>query len=190
MNGNGVERRTQQGRDESKAASYPVFIYGTLKRGFPNEHHMTSQMDAKSSPASYLGDATTVDRLPLVVGPFRIPFLLDLPGRGAAKRVHGELYRVPACALENLDAFEGVPQRFYARVLIRVQQDEDGKEVQAWTYVRHPGNGGGQRWARDWTVERLAGLDMLESYLSDHAKEYEGRELREGQDGRVAHAGE
>jgi gamma-glutamylcyclotransferase (GGCT)/AIG2-like uncharacterized protein YtfP len=198
--------------DVSNATSYPVFVYGTLKRGFPN----AGQLRAKSMfrgadvgnhvPTSYLGAATTVDCLPLVVGPFHIPFLLDLPGRSGASRVCGELYAVTPGALDFLDTFEGVPQRFYARVLLRVtrnnlhdkssttttttssMQASSSLLVHAWAYVRHPDNGGGQRWAREWPVERLAQLRMVAEYTEEHAKRYSRRELAESADGCVSHA--
>jgi gamma-glutamylaminecyclotransferase len=189
------------GGDASNFTSYPVFVYGTLKGGFPNASHMHSEGVLGGEvvgdvAASYLGVATTVDRLPLVVGPFQIPFLLDLPGRSGASQVCGELYAVTPGALAYLDAFEGVPQQFYARVLLRVRcdkvEDTSGPDssLRAWAYVRHPGNGGGQRWAREWPVERLARLRMMDAYTEEHAKGYNGRELAESADGCVSHAGD
>jgi gamma-glutamylaminecyclotransferase len=200
--------------DVSNATSYPVFVYGTLKRGFPNAGQLRTKNMSRGAgvgnqaPTSYLGAATTVDCLPLVVGPFHIPFLLNLPGRSGASRVCGELYAVTPGALDFLDTFEGVSQRFYARVLLRVKrnnlhnkssssstttttttmQASSSQLVHAWAYVRHPGNGGGQRWAREWPVERLAQLRMVAEYTEEHAKGYSRRELAESADGRVSHA--
>ena len=55
--------------------AHTVFVYGTLKRGEPNHHYMSS--------ASYVCNATSVEKLPLVIASaYNIPFVLDSPGIG------------------------------------------------------------------------------------------------------------
>ena len=60
--------------------SHLVFVYGTLKRGQPNHGFMTK---AENGKATFIGEARTVDKWPLVVATkFNIPFMLDKPGLG------------------------------------------------------------------------------------------------------------
>jgi len=59
----------------------PVFIYGTLKMGQPNNSILQTAIN--KSQAKFLGRATTVDCWPLIVySTFNIPFLLDCKGTG------------------------------------------------------------------------------------------------------------
>ena len=63
-----------------------VFIYGTLKRGFP-------LFDKGLVGADYLGDVETVERYPLyIAGSFYGPMMLDRAGEGL--HVRGELFEV------------------------------------------------------------------------------------------------
>ena len=55
-----------------------VFVYGTLKRGQPNEYLIKELKDAK-----YIGKAVTCQKYPLVIGgQWRLPYLLNLDGQG------------------------------------------------------------------------------------------------------------
>lgn len=57
-----------------------VFVYGTLKRNEPNHHWLS---DLKNGNSKYLGDGTTLQKYPLIIGTkYNIPFLLDKPGVG------------------------------------------------------------------------------------------------------------
>ena len=81
-----------------------LFIYGTLKRGFPAAGRMAG--------ATYVGDAATEPSWTLLnLG--RYPGLVA--GRDA---VRGELYDVPAALLPTLDAYEGVAEGLYDRIAI------------------------------------------------------------------------
>jgi len=63
-----------------------VFVYGTLKRGFPN--HVPELANA-----DYIGRARTLTAYPLIIGgKWFSPNLIDEPGMG--QRVTGELFRV------------------------------------------------------------------------------------------------
>uniref|UniRef100_A0A0D9W1J3 Gamma-glutamylcyclotransferase family protein n=1 Tax=Leersia perrieri TaxID=77586 RepID=A0A0D9W1J3_9ORYZ len=122
---------------KSSAAEPPrtlVFTYGTLKRGFSN--HGLLQDLAVNSDATFVGAATTAARLPLVCGPYRVPFLLNLPGSG--HRVSGELYAVTAKGLERLDELEGVSRSHYERLPVSVLLAE-GAQVDAVAYYAHRG---------------------------------------------------
>ncbi|KAF8762387.1 hypothetical protein HU200_009567 [Digitaria exilis] len=110
-----------------------VFTYGTLKRGFSN--HPLVQELVQSGDASFVGAAVTASRLPLVCGPYRVPFLLNLPGEG--DRVAGELYAVTPRGLARLDDLEGVSRAHYERLPIAVDLAEGARVDGAFAYYAH-----------------------------------------------------
>ena len=60
-------------------ASHRLFVYGTLKRGQPNE----KQFGPEYGVARYVGQAQTVKKWPLVIASScNIPYLLDREGIG------------------------------------------------------------------------------------------------------------
>ncbi|CAL4937158.1 unnamed protein product [Urochloa decumbens] len=110
-----------------------VFTYGTLKRGFSN--HPLLQDLAQRGDASFVGAAVTASRLPLVCGPYRVPFLLNLPGEEGADRVAGEVYAVTPRGLARLDELEGISRAHYERLPIAV--DLGCARVDAVAYYAH-----------------------------------------------------
>jgi len=61
----------------------PVFVYGTLKSGQPNNFLLQTAVD--KSQAKFLGQAMTADSWPLIIySAYNIPFLLDCKGTGKA----------------------------------------------------------------------------------------------------------
>jgi len=77
-----------------------VFVYGTLKRGFPLH-------ELGLSNGLYLGPARTVLSYPLLVArDFYGPMMLDRPGSGL--QVTGELFEVGEDQLPTLDRLEDV----------------------------------------------------------------------------------
>lgn len=116
-----------------------IFTYGTLKRGFSN-HDLIEAM-ALTGDAVYIGPHRTVERYPLVCGPYRVPFLLNLPGSG--DRVSGELYAVSTRGLARMDELEGTSNGHYERRPVEIKVVEggggDGEE----------GGGGGGRVAAE-----------------------------------------
>lgn len=89
----------------------PLFVYGTLLRGEPNHHLL--------STAVYLGPARTVARYTLVdLGGF--PALLE----GGGTAVEGEVYSVGRATLAQADRLEGHPH-FYERVGVQLQHAVD-----------------------------------------------------------------
>lgn len=107
-----------------------LFVYGTLKRGFPNH-------------AEYLGvepvraPVLTVKRYPLLItGPSYVPCLMNAPGRG--RRVVGELYEVDGETLARLDELEEVGRPWgYYRATIEVAGSEAGAvPIEAATYFK------------------------------------------------------
>lgn len=146
----------------------PVFLYGTLKRDFPNEPHRTSEQ---------LGTTwITVDAYPLMLcGPRCSPCLLAEPGAGLP--VIGELHKVDLAGLERLDALERIDEYDgYRRRFIRVRpHGESGVDGEAGddgamaasrmvsTYLK----------ARRHAPEPFEG--PLSEYTVEHAQRYRAR---------------
>ncbi|MQL84122.1 hypothetical protein Taro_016610 [Colocasia esculenta] len=99
-----------------------VFTYGTLKQGFSN--HCLVQEMIRSGDASYVGVYRTADRYPLVCGPYRVPFLLNLPGEG--QRVWGEVYAVSGAGIARMDELEGTRRGHYERLPILIRRGGEG----------------------------------------------------------------
>ncbi|XP_043696259.1 putative gamma-glutamylcyclotransferase At3g02910 [Telopea speciosissima] len=112
-----------------------IFTYGTLKRGFPNHRLIEGLMP--TGDAIFLGIYRTVERYPLVCGPFRVPFLINLSGHG--DRVWGELYAMTGKGLERMDELEGTTRGHYERLpMVVVPADEaaHGNETRIAPVVR------------------------------------------------------
>ena len=105
-----------------------VFVYGTLKRGFPNHHYMTG--------ATFIAEARTVDAYPLVVGgTWFTPYLI--PEKDEGHRVKGEIWDVPEHMMPALDRLESVHlPNGYRRTVIPVMLDGSDERSEAWTYFR------------------------------------------------------
>ena len=84
----------------AEATPTRVFVYGTLKRGFPNHPLLV----ACASP--FVGAASTAAPASLVIGPYSVPFLLPTPSSSSGRVVSGELYAPSPAALAELDALE------------------------------------------------------------------------------------
>lgn len=111
-----------------------LFVYGTLKRGERNHRLLADQ--------EFVGAAAAAPRYRVYdLGPF--PGLARDPATGLA--VRGEVFAVSACALAELDDFEGVPDLF-VREPIEVPGFEN-----VWAYYTNrplpPGARSGDRWS-------------------------------------------
>jgi gamma-glutamylaminecyclotransferase len=104
-----------------------VFVYGTLKRGFPNH--------AMLADALFVGRARTVEAYPLVVqGPRFSPALL--PEAGSGMRVSGELWDVDDAKFAELDELESLHlPTGYVRELIMVERPDASTE-RVWVYFK------------------------------------------------------
>ncbi|KAI8031200.1 putative gamma-glutamylcyclotransferase [Camellia lanceoleosa] len=144
-----------------------IFTYGTLKKGFSNHGLLQEMMEA--GEAKYLGVYRTVEKLPLVCGPYRVPFLLNFPGSG--DRVLGELYSISADrALVRMDDLEGTSRGHYERLPVKLvgDEDDDDGEVIRWAeaYYAHRSYAEGM-WERNRNKE--------EGYFSNYTgKQAEG----------------
>ncbi|WP_411876516.1 gamma-glutamylcyclotransferase [Vulcanococcus limneticus] len=128
--------------DADPLAGEPVFVYGTLKRGHRNHHWLAG--------ASFLGERQLGGAQLFDLGPFP----MAVAGAGASATpaasaaaageatageagntttwIHGELYRVSAEGLDQLDLLEGCP-RLYGRHWLQLL---DGSH--AWVYLGRP----------------------------------------------------
>ena len=112
--------------NESSSTNY-VFLYGTLKSGFPNSH---------LNPAVRIeGAFSTVEPYPFyLVGEYSFPWLLDRPGDGY--RMRGELYSASEEDLEHFDKLERVGEpEGYLRKSIQVVEADSKVVFDAFIYV-------------------------------------------------------
>ena len=102
-----------------------IFVYGTLKRGCKNHHHLVGQI--------YVGEARTAPG-------FCLYDLGDYPGMVAdatdREGVTGELWDADAAALAHLDDFEGISEGIYRRVTVPIVHPSDCSEAFAYLYAR------------------------------------------------------
>jgi gamma-glutamylaminecyclotransferase len=129
-----------------------LFVYGSLKQGFPNAHVNTGQR----RPGRY----RTRERLPLyLVGTGHLPCLLLQPGQGL--QVLGQLFEVNAADLAAMDRLERVHDaEGYRRVSIGVEPEDGGLGVEAFVYV--------QQSARLQRTQTIIG--PLAEYTAEHAR--------------------
>jgi len=106
-----------------------VFIYGTLKRGFPND--ITHMNDVR-----LVGRFRSVVAYTLVIGgKWFSPYLIAEPGEGY--KVFGEVIEVDDRGLEKLDRMEGTHvANGYRRIRIAIEHGDDHAFFEAWTYVK------------------------------------------------------
>jgi gamma-glutamylcyclotransferase (GGCT)/AIG2-like uncharacterized protein YtfP len=113
-----------------------LFVYGTLKRGCKNHHHIADQR--------FLAQARTVPG-------YAMYDLGDYPGLVADASdtvgVTGELWEVDAATLAQLDAFEGVDEGLYQRQRVALMDTVNPIQVHTYLYARDPGQRRiGQTW--------------------------------------------
>jgi len=137
-------------------ASTLVFVFGTLKAGFPN---------FATNRGRRVGDVyRTVEPHPLyLVGVRHVPWMIDAPGSG--EQVAGEVYEVDAAALAAMDELEGVGRADgYHRKALQVRGD-DASVVRAQVYMKRA----------DQLVESDVQAGPLAEYTAAHAANYRRR---------------
>ena len=140
-----------------------IFIYGTLKKGFTNNHHL---FDASHGTSTFICNAKTKEKYALIIDKERwyLPFLLD--SRGTGHCVRGEVYEVDATMLQWLDRFEDVGEMYDVLEVDvqRVEGDditgEEGDVMKCLCYVMHG------------TIEKYLRLPHLENYTQEDAQHY------------------
>lgn len=111
-----------------------IFVYGTLKEGFPNF--------ARNPGQRLPGTFRTRQPFPLYVVQLlhedRAPWLVNQPGQGM--RVSGQIFEVDDATLRAMDRFEevGLPSG-YARCTLELEPaDETGGVLHAQAYLKAP----------------------------------------------------
>lgn len=116
----------------STQATMPLlFVYGSLKEGFPNFH--------VNKGRRLSGSYQTVEQHEFWLFNGQLPCLL--PGTGTGKHVVGQLFDVSNEALAAMDALERVGEPGgYRRIEIAVRAQDDGRQepVNAYVYVQDP----------------------------------------------------
>jgi gamma-glutamylaminecyclotransferase len=108
-----------------------LFVYGSLKQGFPNAHVNQGRRVA--------GTYQTVQPHPFYLLNGRLPCLFPQPGHGL--QVRGQLFEVGERELALMDALERVDEPGgYRRVVIAVQavQGHENRTEEAFVYVQDP----------------------------------------------------
>jgi gamma-glutamylaminecyclotransferase len=117
---------TAERRNHEAGGDVLLFVFGTLKRGFPLHERGLAR-------SRFIGEARTTERFPMIIAGDRFaPMLLHEPGIG--HRVAGELYAVSPVELETIDGLEhmGTPGHF--RLAIEV--DCGGSRRTAFAYFK------------------------------------------------------
>jgi gamma-glutamylaminecyclotransferase len=95
----------------SNKLPHRIFVYGTLKNGQPNHHHMENR---DNGTAKFVAHGLTDCSYPLIIGTrWNLPFLLYSPGSG--QRIQGEIYDVDDKFLNWADKFEDHPEVYLRR---------------------------------------------------------------------------
>lgn len=131
----------------------PLFVYGSLKQGFPNFH--------VNQGVRIAGEFQTLQAYPLMLADLRLPCLLPLPGQGMP--VRGQLFAVTAEALARMDALERVGEPGgYSRQMIEVVNlaASSAPALEAYVYMQQP----------DYLSPTGTHAGPLAEYTLDHAQ--------------------
>ncbi|MDB5873899.1 MAG: gamma-glutamylcyclotransferase [Ramlibacter sp.] len=138
-----------------------VFVFGTLKEGFPNF--------ATNKGARVPGDFITVERFPLyLVGERFSPWLIAAPGTG--HQVAGQVFEVDPAALARMDALERIHEADgYRRIPVDVvaRATPAGPRLSVFAYVK----------PSDQLAMSEVRLGPLAEYTAEHAALYTKRAL-------------
>ena len=105
-----------------------VFVYGTLKRGFP-------LWEKGLLGATFIGLCQTARPYPLMIAQdFYGPIMLDRPGEGLV--VRGELFDVPEGDLPRLDELESVGSKGSFRSSLEVEPVGGGVRQQVIGFMK------------------------------------------------------
>jgi len=137
-----------------------VFVFGTLKAGFPNFHVNRGTRVA--------GDFVTLRPYPLyLIGERRSPWMLDQPGAGL--HVRGQVFEVDDAALAQMDVLERVGEPDgYRRVHIEVALagQAGAATFEAFAYLKEPA---------EFRAVADDALGPLAEYTHEHAALYRTR---------------
>ncbi|NRF67338.1 gamma-glutamylcyclotransferase [Aquincola sp. S2] len=137
----------------------PVFVFGTLKEGFPNF--------GTNAGTRMAGSFVTVQSYPLyLVGERHSPWMIDAPGQG--HNVVGQVFEVDRAALARMDALERVNEPDgYRRVPIAVRSRSSSADagITVHAYLKQ----------RQHLADAAIMAGPLPEYLLEHAALYRRR---------------
>jgi len=137
-----------------------VFVFGTLKEGFPNFH--------VNRGTRVPGDFVTVQPYPLyLIGERRSPWMLDQPGTG--QNVRGQVFEVDDAALAQMDVLErvGEPDGYRrVRVEVAVAGQAGSAPLEVFAYLKEPA---------EFTAVAGDAIGPLAEYTHEHAVLYRTR---------------
>jgi gamma-glutamylaminecyclotransferase len=138
---------------------YLVFVFGTLKEGFPNFQ--------SNRGVRLPGEFLTEQRLPLyLVGERHSPWLVNLPGQG--HRITGQVFEVDRAALDRMDELERVTEPDgYRRLTLSVVAKTPSATLAApvFAYLKQP----------EQVSAAGVRLGPLAEYTLEHAALYRSR---------------
>jgi len=107
---------------------HSVFVFGTLKEGFPNA--------GTNKGSRVAGEFFTINRYPLyLVGERYSPWLVLSEGEGF--QVRGQVFTVDEATLGDMDRLERVHEADgYRRVQVQVFSESSNEEMQVFVYVK------------------------------------------------------
>ena len=138
--------------------SFLVFVFGTLKEGFPNFSVNNGQR--------VKGDFETKKAYPLyLIGERHSPWLILDEAKG--KKLRGQVFKLDSAALEAMDKLERVHlEDGYKRVVIELKETTNNKELKAYAYVK----------SKEQLDIKLIKQGPLSEYKAEHAKLYRKRD--------------
>lgn len=135
-----------------------VFVYGTLKRGFPNHGRWMAR-------ARLVGRFRTRERYRLVLNGDRLSPCL-MAGAGQGRRVMGEVYAVDPSGLKQLDRLERIdrPDGYRRRrIVVEAIDKPDPEARRVFVYLKNP----------EWVNDPRSGA--LAIYTPEAARDYRQR---------------
>ena len=136
-----------------------VFVFGTLKEGFPNF--------ATNRGTRVPGVFITKERYPLyLVGERHSPWLIDSPGNG--EQISGQVFEVDQATLDAMDKLERISEPDgYRRVVLAVESGDviNSLSLDANAYLKQ---------AQDLVASEIR-LGPLSEYTLEHAALYRPR---------------
>lgn len=136
---------------------YEVFVYATLKKGFPN----FKLNQGKKLPGRF----TTESSYPLyLVGDRHSPWMIDDAGNGEI--INGEVYQVDKQQLKKMDKLESINKEDgYRRILIQVKSLKHFHVHDVFCYMK----------PKDMLNIENIRFGPLSSYEQEHSKLYKPR---------------
>jgi gamma-glutamylaminecyclotransferase len=136
---------------------YPVFLFGTLKQGFPNS--------GTNKGSRVPGEFLTRNRYPLyLVGERHSPWLVLSEGEGF--QVRGQVFMVDEATLGDMDLLERIHEPDgYRRIEMLVFSESTNEEMQVFVYVKPP----------QQLEAVLVQLGPIAEYKLEHSSLYQNR---------------